>query len=73
MTNPSRPTLVWTKSSACAGTANCVEVAPLPDAGFAVRDSKNPQGPDLRFSRSGWAEFLSGVRAGEFAPQAGER
>jgi hypothetical protein len=73
MTNPARPTLVWTKSSACAGTANCVEVAPLPDSGFAVRDSKDPQGPDLRFNRSGWVGFLSSARAGEFAPQAGER
>ena len=70
MTNSPRPTLVWKKSSACAGTANCVEVATLPDSGIAVRDSKDPQGPSLSFSRSEWVEFLSGARAGEFAPQA---
>lgn len=68
MMNSAQPALVWKKANACAGTANCVEVAALPDSGFAVRDSKNPQGPDLRFSTSAWTEFLSGVRAGEFAP-----
>jgi hypothetical protein len=31
-----------------------------------VRDSKDPGGPVLRFSRLEWQAFLDGVRSGEF-------
>lgn len=45
--------------------ATCVEVA-VDCAGVAVRDSKHPGGPVLRFSFAEWRVFLLGVRAGEF-------
>ena len=60
--------LEWFRSSSCPNNATCVEVAALPDGGFAVRDGKNPDKAHLAFSAAEWAEFLTGVRAGEFDP-----
>lgn len=57
--------LVWRKSSESLN-GDCVEVASLSD-GVAVRDSKNPEGAMLRFSRSGWQAFLRGAGQGEFS------
>lgn len=34
--------------------------------GHAVRDSKDPSGPVLRFTPAEWAAFTAGVRDGEF-------
>jgi hypothetical protein len=58
--------LVWRKSSFSNGQANCVEVAELSEGGRAVRDSKNPDGPALRFNMAEWSAFLAGVCNGEF-------
>ncbi|MBO0868484.1 MAG: DUF397 domain-containing protein [Micromonosporaceae bacterium] len=44
---------------------SCVEVAVTPDS-VAMRHSDQPAGPWLVFSRSAWADFVAGVRAGEF-------
>lgn len=57
--------LRWRKASASGQGANCVEVAPVRD-GAAVRDSKDPSGPVLRFSAETWRAFIAGVRDGEF-------
>jgi uncharacterized protein DUF397 len=54
----------WHKSSYSGGQGNCVEVAPLRD-GIAVRDSKNPSGPVLRFSADDWQAFVSNIKAGQ--------
>lgn len=56
----------WTKSSFSFANGNCVEVAGLPDGGIGVRDSKNTEGPVLRFTSDEWTAFLGGVRNGEF-------
>ena len=56
----------WRKSSCSQGQGVCVEVADLDDGGRAVRDSKDPAGPVLRFAAAGWAAFTAGVRGGEF-------
>jgi hypothetical protein len=56
--------LVWRKSTESLN-GDCVEVAPLP-GGVAVRDSKNPDGPMLEFTRSEWRAFLAGANKGEF-------
>jgi hypothetical protein len=53
----------WRKTSYSAGQGNCVEVAPLRD-GVAVRDSKNPSGPVLRFGTDAWQAFVSNIKAG---------
>ena len=54
----------WFKSSYSAESANCVEVNV--GAGVAVRDSKDPDGPVLHFSDSGWRGFVAAIRDGEF-------
>lgn len=59
-------TPAWIKSSLSFSHSNCVEVAPLPDGGVGVRDSKDPGGPVLRFTPAEWKAFLGGVMAGEF-------
>ncbi|ATE57281.1 DUF397 domain-containing protein [Actinosynnema pretiosum] len=47
----------WRKSSRSNAAANCVEVARTPN-GVLVRDSKNPNGPVLRFSAAAWGQTL---------------
>jgi Domain of unknown function (DUF397) len=54
------------KSSYSAQEGECVEIANLPDGGRAVRDSKDPDGPILRFAGSEWRAFIAGVKDGEF-------
>lgn len=56
----------WRRSSYSTGSdTTCVEVSIRP-TGVAVRDSKNPLGPELHFSLLEWRIFVLGVRAGEF-------
>jgi hypothetical protein len=66
MTQPSAP--AWRRSSLCNESA-CVEVAS--DSGRQVvmmRDAKQPSyaSPMLVFSAQRFAEFVGGVRLGEF-------
>ena len=56
----------WVKSSLSFSNGNCVEVADLPGGGIGVRDSKDSEGPFLRFTPGEWDAFLGGVRNGEF-------
>ncbi|MCX4550825.1 DUF397 domain-containing protein [Streptomyces sp. NBC_01387] len=49
---------MWRKSSYSGQGGDCVEVAAL-TTGTAVRDSKNPMGPALRFDDGTWAAFLA--------------
>ena len=56
--------LTWVKSSYSSGQAdNCVEVAALPEGGFAVRDSKDTKGLALDFTANEWRAFVRGVKA----------
>jgi Domain of unknown function (DUF397) len=58
----------WRKSSfSNANGGACVEVAQNLPGGVAVRDSKDPQGPELIFEPDQWAAFLSAVKAGDSA------
>jgi hypothetical protein len=55
----------FVKSSYSGDSANCVEVAEIPN-GRAVRDSKNPDGPVLLFTNTEWRAFVNGAKDGEF-------
>lgn len=57
--------LTWTKSSHSGNDSNCVEVAFLSDDRVALRDSKDPHGPVLRFNRGEWSAFVNGITDGE--------
>lgn len=56
----------WHRSSFSYGNGECVEMAVLPDGTVGVRDSKDPEGPMLRFSRAEMNAFVCGVLAGDF-------
>jgi hypothetical protein len=58
--------LVWVKSSLSFSNGNCVEVTELPGGTIGVRNSRDPAGPVLRFTREEWDAFLGGARLGEF-------
>ncbi|MEN3307270.1 MAG: hypothetical protein V7603_3472 [Micromonosporaceae bacterium] len=58
-------TLPWFKSSYSAGNGACVEVAFVPGV-VAMRDSKDPYGPTLRFGAEAWRDFVASVRGGAF-------
>jgi hypothetical protein len=58
----------WRKSSrSTSGSANCVELGPLPDgAAVAVRDSKDRDGGTLVVGAEQWVGFLGDVKRGAF-------
>jgi len=56
----------WFKSSLSFANGDCVEVASLPDGRIGVRDSKDANGPVLRFTAAEWKAFVGGVLGGEF-------
>ena len=66
MSDHSDASFIWRKASASTSNGNCVEVAPIPGGGVAVRDSKDPAGPILRFTPAEWSAFAEGMAAGEF-------
>jgi hypothetical protein len=58
----------WVKSARSGAAGHCVEVAHDACCGdrFLVRDSKDPDGPVLQFTRPEWAAFVAGAKADEF-------
>ncbi|MEU4134106.1 DUF397 domain-containing protein [Streptomyces wuyuanensis] len=58
--------VTWIKSSHSNATGNCVELAALPDGQVAVRNSRDPQGPALVYTRDEVEAFVAGARGGEF-------
>lgn len=58
--------LAWRKSKH-SEQGECVEVAPVPspDAIVAIRDSKNPSGPQIRTSRRQFTELATAIKAGD--------
>lgn len=64
---------IWRKSSYSGnGGATCVEVATVTGSAanaervIAVRDSKDPHGPNLAFPPAQWQAFTAAIKAGEF-------
>jgi uncharacterized protein DUF397 len=69
MLAPNLHGLVWRTSSfsgSGGASSGCVEVAPLPEGGMAVRDTKDRSRPAHRHTARAWQAFLTGIRAGEF-------
>ena len=58
--------VTWRKSKHSGCVGNCVEVAALNTGDVAVRNSRQPSGPALIFSRDEMAAFLAAAKAGEF-------
>jgi Domain of unknown function (DUF397) len=55
----------WRKPSRSgANGGNCVEVG-QPAEGIAVRDTKNRDGAELRFSASAWRRLVGDVKAAD--------
>ena len=63
--------LAWVKSSLSYAFGNCVEVANYPGGDVAVRNSRFPDGPVLRFTPAEWHAFMGGTHLGEFDRFAG--
>jgi predicted carbohydrate-binding protein with CBM5 and CBM33 domain len=64
--NEACPQTLWVKSSLSFANGDCVEVASFADGRIGVRDSKDTEGPVLRFTSAEWNAFIGGVRNGEF-------
>ena len=62
---PGNPTIRWRKSSHSGAGNNCVEIAQLV-ATYAIRDSKNPGGGHLTFSRSAWEALIADIKVGRY-------
>ncbi|SFF91592.1 protein of unknown function [Actinacidiphila alni] len=56
----------WRKSSYSNHQSACVEVSNFGQETIAFRDSKDPDGPVLKFTRTEAAVFFAAVAAGEF-------
>ncbi|MEU6738933.1 DUF397 domain-containing protein [Streptosporangium sandarakinum] len=67
---------VWRRAASGDGGGECVEVAVVeaPATGhkaglgplYVLRDSRDPDGPKLFFTRAEWDAFMGGVKLGEF-------
>ena len=58
----------FAKSSYSSSGGECVEVALNVIHTVAVRDSKDPEGPILRFTPTAWTSFREALAAGRLAP-----
>ena len=56
----------WRKSTASNPSGDCVEMADLTSGDVAVRNSRDPHGPALVYTRAEIRAFVAGAKAGEF-------
>jgi hypothetical protein len=57
---------IWHKSTYSGSNGGgCIDVADNLPGIVAVRDSKEPHGPKLRFSRCEWRAFTTSIKRGE--------
>ncbi len=56
----------WRKSGRSSAQGNCVETAPLPGGGAAIRNSRHPEGPALIFHTDEIRAFVEGAKDGDF-------
>jgi hypothetical protein len=57
--------LAWRKAQRSVGNGACVELAPA-NGMIAMRDSKDPNGPVLMYTKAELYAFLDGAKRGEF-------
>lgn len=57
--------LRWQKGSRSDGGGNCVEVSKDLDGAVWVRNSNDPNGPVISFTRAEWTAFTGSVQDGE--------
>jgi Domain of unknown function (DUF397) len=57
---------LWRKSSISNSQGACVELAKVGIDEFAVRNSRNPEGPALIYTRAEIAALIEGAKMGEF-------
>jgi hypothetical protein len=58
--------VTWRKSTRSNSQGDCVELALLPEGIIAVRNSRDPAGPALIWTRAEIAAFIRGARDGDF-------
>lgn len=58
--------VTWLKSRHSTADGNCVELALLGEGSVAVRNSRDPHGPALVYTRAEIAAFIAGAKDGEF-------
>ncbi|RDI67799.1 DUF397 domain-containing protein [Nocardia pseudobrasiliensis] len=58
--------LAWRKSTFSNPSGNCVEVADMPNGLVAMRNSRDPEGAVLVYTRPEIDAFLRGAKSGEF-------
>ncbi|ELP65648.1 DUF397 domain-containing protein [Streptomyces turgidiscabies] len=63
--------VTWLRSRRSAVEGNCIELAELPGGEVAVRNSRDPEGPALIYTRAEFTAFLAGAQDGEFDALAG--
>ena len=61
------PEVAWKKSGRSNPSGNCVEMTALTNSSdIAVRNSRDPEGPALLYTRSEIAAFVRGAKDGDF-------
>jgi hypothetical protein len=55
----------WIKAQKSTTGGDCVEMRPA-GGGVEVRDSKNPDGPTLQYTKAEFAAWLDGAKKGQF-------
>ncbi|MCM6772108.1 DUF397 domain-containing protein [Nocardia sp. CDC159] len=58
--------LAWRKSTFSNPSGNCVELADMPNGLVAMRNSRDPEGAVLVYTRPEIDAFLRGAKGGEF-------
>lgn len=58
--------VTWRKSTASNPNGDCVETAALVDGQVAVRNSRDPRGPLLVYTRIRFATFVQDIKDGAF-------